>query len=171
VGDLKKRISEKLHSLRKERTDLEQIKSDLSLKLDEPKTIKNLSDLSSVEKPLQKVSQLQYLGEKETPEEKPFHEIRIQVDDLERNKTDLEKSLEQIKDNLAVSQDNEYDIIKDLSKKAKELMDSTVILTNRIKNGVELNKKRFEIEKELAKINKKIERLTKIRAELAEVWE
>ena len=159
VGDLKKKLTEKIHRLRKEKTDLEQVKEDLI-----PTPL--------LENPLPGVrNQPQYMEEKKIPEEKPFHEVRIQVDGLGRNKADLEKKIGQIKDTLAVNQDNEYDIIKDLSKKAKELMDSTVILTNRIKNGVELNKKRFDLEKELADINKKIERLTKIRAELAEVWE
>jgi len=102
---------------------------------------------------------------------KNVKDVKDQISDLKGIKADLNKKIDKIKESLTVNQDDEYEIINDLSKKAKELMTSVNTLTGMIKNGVELNKQRYEIEKELAEVEKKIERLSKIRAELAEVWE
>ena len=166
IGGLRGKITERIKHLRKEKADLENIKEPPMESLPSVPPIENLP-----EKPSPKVSRIKAPEEKKIPLGKPFHEVKIQVENLEEEKADLEKVLRQIKDDLAVNQDNEYDTIKNLSKKAEELMNSTDSLRKRIKNGVDLNKKRFEIEKELADVVKKIERLSKIRAELAEVWE
>jgi len=102
---------------------------------------------------------------------KSVKEVKDQISELKDIKADLNKKIDKIKESLTVIQDDEYEIINNLSKEAQELMTSVNTLAGMIKNGVELNKKRYEIEKELADVEKKIERLSKIRTELAEVWE
>lgn len=99
-----------------------------------------------------------------------YKEIKKQLSDLRTKRTSLEKNLEEIKNNLAINQDNEFEVIEDLTKKANDLTKSMDTLSNMIKNGVELNKKRFEIEKLLSEMKERIEKLDKIHEELSEVW-
>ena len=99
-----------------------------------------------------------------------YKEIKKQLAELRVKKASIEKNLEEIKNNSAVNQDNEFEVMNEVTKKANELMGSVNTLTGMIKNGVSLNKKRFEIEKELSDIKERIEKLEKIHAELSEVW-
>lgn len=99
-----------------------------------------------------------------------YKEIKNQLAELKNRKTNLSKKLEKIKNDVAVNQDNEFEAISDLNKRTNELTQSMISLKEMIKNGVELNRSRLEIEKELSELEGRIEKLSKIHSELAEIW-
>jgi chromosome segregation ATPase len=99
-----------------------------------------------------------------------YEEIKSQLTELRNKEKDIVKSLDKLKDGLAVNQDDEFETISDMAKKISEFTRAMKVLENMIKNGVELNRRRLETEEELAGIKSRIEKLSKIHAELEEVW-
>jgi uncharacterized phage infection (PIP) family protein YhgE len=99
-----------------------------------------------------------------------YEEIKSQLTELRAKEKNIVKGLDTLKDGLAVNQDDEFETISDMAKKISEFTRAMKVLESMIKNGVDLNRKRLETEEELSDIKTRIEKLSKIRAELEEVW-
>jgi chromosome segregation ATPase len=85
-----------------------------------------------------------------------FSKFKNQVEDLKTKKVKLEKTLEEIINELKAVQDEEL-----------KLRDNISIL---VKKEADLNQKRIELEKQLTLVKDKYSKLIKINSELVDLW-
>lgn len=85
-----------------------------------------------------------------------FSKFKNQVEDLKSKKGKIEKSLEEVINELKAVQDEEL-----------KLRDNISIL---VKKEVDLNQKRIELEKQLILVRDKHSKLLKINSELSDLW-
>lgn len=85
-----------------------------------------------------------------------FSKFKNQVEDLKTKKVKLEKTLEEVINELKATQDEEL-----------KLRDNISIL---VKKEADLNQKRIELEKQLTLVKDKHSKLIKINSDLADLW-
>lgn len=114
---------------------------------------------------MSKSSILSEITEEETPSaaieegmeiKEIFSKFKNQVEDLKSKRVKVEKSLEEVINELKAVQDEEL-----------KLRDNISIL---VKKEVDLNQKRIELEKQLILVKDKHSKLLKINSELADLW-